>query len=285
MTTTLRPFWQWLLWPLLVLAMAAQAADGDPQPVPALKAPVTDLAKLLPPDRAEFLSRQLQLFSQQHGSQIAVLIVPSTAPEPIFDYSFRVAESWKLGRKGVDDGVLLVIAVNDRKTHIQVGYGLEGAIPDAIAKRVLQETLRPHFRQGDYAGGIEATTQQLEGLILGESLPPAAETSTTYEDHPLLPLALGILVAGFVIRAIFGRLVGGVSAGIALGLFFWLVIGLPMLFVILATVFSTIFVAAADPARILSGGYGGGGFGSGGLGGGFGGGGGGFGGGGASGDW
>ena len=126
------------LLPLLWLSAPLWAAEGDPQPVPALQAPVTDLAQLLSQADTTALNDKLMAFSRQKGSQMAVLIVPTTAPETIFDYSFRVADSWKLGRKGVDDGVLLVVAVKDRKTHLQVGYGLEGAIPDARAKQIIE---------------------------------------------------------------------------------------------------------------------------------------------------
>ena len=110
-------------------------------------------------------------FEAKKGSQIAVLIVPTTQPEDIAQFGIRVAEAWKIGRKNVDDGVILIVAKEDRKLRLEVGYGLEGAIPDAIAKRVIAETITPFFKKGDYAGGIDAGVTQLMQLIEGETLP------------------------------------------------------------------------------------------------------------------
>jgi uncharacterized protein len=167
--------------PLLALLFAgliglvpwAQAAEGAPQAIPALTAPVMDVADLLPAPEEAHLNSRLLTFSKEKGSQIVILIVPTTQPEDIFSYSFRVAETWKPGRKGVDDGVVLVIAVQDRKTHLQVGYGLEGAIPDARAKQILQDIIRPYFKAGNYPAGIDAGVDAVITLINGEQLPPS----------------------------------------------------------------------------------------------------------------
>lgn len=277
---------------LLWLPSLLKAAEGEPQPVPALSAPVTDLADLLPPGEEDALNSRLLAFSRDKGSQIAVLIVATTQPEDIFSYSFRVADTWKLGRKGVDDGVLLVIAVQDRKTHLQVGYGLEGAIPDARSKQVLQDIIRPRFKAGDYPGGINAGVDALMKLINGEALPaPSAQDRRQKGDNTLVIAIVIGMIAGFFLRAIFGRLIGGLSGGgIALALA--LVLGIAVGMAIFAALFVALGAGMAGDGRRLGGGMGGGGFGHGGFGGGgfgggggFSGGGGGFGGGGASGDW
>lgn len=281
-----------LLASLLWLPSLAMAAEGDPQPVPALTAPVTDLADLLPPADEAALNARLTSFSSEKGSQIAVLIVPTTQPEDIFSYSFRVADTWKLGRKGEDDGVLLVIAVKDRKTHLQIGYGLEGAIPDARSKQVLQDIIRPRFQAGDYPGGVNAGVDALIKLINGEALPaPSAQDRSGNGGNTFIIAIVIGMIAGFFLRAIFGRLIGGLSGGgIALALA--LILGAAMGTALIAALFVAFGAGMAGDGRRLgggmgSGGFGGGSFGGGGFGGGggFSGGGGGFGGGGASGDW
>lgn len=279
-----------LLLPLLFRGGLAVAADGDLQPVPALNAPVTDLAHLLSDADAAALNQKLLAFSQQKGSQIAVLIVPTTAPESIFDYSFRVADTWKLGRKGVDDGVLLVVAVNDHRTQLQVGYGLEGAIPDARSKQVLQDIIAPRFHNGDFAGGLNAGTDALIKLINGENLPaptPRDNGNDNGNGNGIVLAVIAGVIAGFIVRALFGRLPAGlVGGGVALAVALLLGTALAM------AVFSALFAAfmAGSSGRgggFYPGGFGGGGFGGGGFGGGggFSGGGGGFGGGGSSGNW
>lgn len=272
------------LLPLLWLNLA-WAEDGQPLPVPALSAPVTDQAGLLSQADAQALNNKLLAFAQEKGSQIAVLIVPTTQPEDIFSYSFRVADSWKLGRKGVDDGVLMVIAVQDRKSNLQVGYGLEGAIPDVRAKQVLDDIMAPHFKQGNFAGGINAGTDALIKLVNGESLPaPKAKRKRGSGDDNLILIAIVAgVIAGFIARSIFGRGAGTV-AGFGVALALALVLGAAVAVALIAAVFAAI--AASSSARGGIGGFGGGGFGGGGFGGGgFSGGGGGFGGGGASGSW
>ena len=142
-------------------------------PVPPLKGRVTDLTGTLTAaaDR-QTLERSLAAFEARKGSQIAVLMVPSTQPEAIEQYAIRVADQWKVGRKKVDDGLILVVAKNDHKLRIEVGYGLEGAIPDIVAKRVIREAMAPHFVEGDFYGGLRAGTEQLMKLVDGEKLPP-----------------------------------------------------------------------------------------------------------------
>lgn len=277
---------------LLWLPSLLTAAEGDIQPVPALTSPVTDLADLLPPGEEDALTSRLLAFSLEKGSQIAVLIVPTTQPEDIFSYSFRVADNWKLGRKGVDDGVLLVIAVQDRKTNLQVGYGLEGAIPDARAKQILEDIIRPRFQAGDFPGGVNAGVDALMTLINGEALPaPSKKNSHNNSGNGIVIAVVVGMIAGFFIRAIFGRFFGGLAGGgIALALA--LLLGVALTAALMAAVFAGLGASGAGDGRRLGGGrhggFGGGSFGGGGFGGGgggFSGGGGGFGGGGASGGW
>ncbi|NDC39059.1 MAG: YgcG family protein, partial [Proteobacteria bacterium] len=140
-------------------------------PVPALSQPVTDLTSSLSSADRAALNQKLGAVSTQSGSQVAVLIVPTTQPEAIEQYSIRVVDAWKLGRKGIDDGVLLLVAKNDRTVRIEVGRGLEGAIPDAIAKRIISEIIIPQFRSGRFAAGIFDGVDAILALIRGEALP------------------------------------------------------------------------------------------------------------------
>ena len=161
------------------------------QPVPPRAARVTDLANALPAGARTALDAKLAAFEARKGSQIAVLLVATTAPESIEQYSLRVAEAWKLGRDGVDDGVLLLVAVQDRRARFEVGYGLEGPVPDALARRIIAEQLAPKFRDGDFAGGIDAGVDALIGLVDGEPLPaPSAQRPDVDPWHALPVLIL-----------------------------------------------------------------------------------------------
>lgn len=254
--------------------------------VPALKARVTDLTGTLSTAERTSLEQRLATFEQEKGSQLAVLIVPTTAPETIEQYGIRVAEQWRLGRKGSDDGLLLIVAKQDRTLRIEVGYGLEGIIPDAVAKRVIAETIVPRFQAGDFAGGLTAGLDQLAGLVAGEALPPPPARSRSGEgNNPLGAVLIGILFVGQFLRAVLGPVLGGgvVGAG-AFGLA-WIISG--SLGLAAAFGIGGFVVTALGLLSLLSSGGGRGGFGGGGFGGGggFSGGGGGFGGGGASGRW
>jgi uncharacterized protein len=256
--------------------------------VPPLTARITDLTGTLAPSQRDTLERELQAFESRKGSQIAVLIVSTTHPEVIEQYSIRVAEAWKLGRKGIDDGVLLLVAKDDRELRIEVGYGLEGVIPDAVAKRVISEIIIPYFKQGDFYGGIHAGVSRLIRLVDGEPLPPPQARDRSWSGlNDLLPLGfIAVLIGGGVLRALFGRLVGATVAGSVVGVVAWFILS-SLGVALLAALAVFVFVIMAG-ARIGPAGYGGlgGGLGGGGLGGGgFSGGGGGFGGGGASGSW
>ena len=215
------------LWPrvlpafifVLPAAFVACVALADVA-VPPLKARVTDLTATLSSQQQAALEHTLAAFEARKGSQIAVLIVPTTEPETVEQYAVRVEESWKLGRKGVDDGVLLLVAKNDRKLRIEVGYGLEGALNDATAKRIIAEEIVPRFKQNDFAGGISAGVERIIKVIDGEPLPPPKSRSRPSGgvdiDTMLLIGFILVFVVGGVLRAIFGRFLGaGIVSAIA----------------------------------------------------------------------
>ncbi|MCX8048466.1 MAG: TPM domain-containing protein [Methylohalobius sp.] len=274
----------------LALALGAGLALSQ-LAVPPLTGRVVDLAGVLEAEQKGDLERRLAAFEAEKGSQIAVLVVPTTQPEPIEAYSIRVVEEWKLGRQGIDDGLLVLLAVQDRAVRIEVGRGLEGAIPDAVAKRVIEEVMLPQFRQGNLYAGLAAGIDKILGLIRGEPLPPPRSKRAVREDGgSVLGAAIaGSVLAGYWLKWLLGPLpaalvaAGGV-AGIAA------IAGLPLLFALLLGLFVFAFVlvgASSRPNGWYSGskGFGQGGWGHTGFGGGFRGGGGGFSGGGASGRW
>ncbi|PZT02809.1 TPM domain-containing protein, partial [Stenotrophomonas maltophilia] len=192
---------------LLWLPLAAQAQQLAP--VPALDSPVVDTTGTLDAAQKQALVQQALDLQQRKGSQLQVLVVPTTQPEDIAQYTTRVFDQWQIGRKGVDDGVLLVVAKDDRRVRIEPGYGLEGAIPDAIANRVIQEYLVPRFRAGDYAGGITDATAVLVKLIDGETLPAPVSGHRGREpgaggDTWFLALFIGVF-AGSILRGVFAR--------------------------------------------------------------------------------
>jgi uncharacterized protein len=271
--------------------------------VPPLTARVTDLTGTLSGEAVTRIEAKLTDLEAKKGSQIAVLIVPTTEPEDIEQFGIRVAEAWKVGRKSVDDGAILIVAKNDRRVRIEVGRGLEGAMPDAIASRIVAETITPHFKLGDYDAGVEAGVDKMISVVNGEPLP---EPDRKWERHNglgnFLPLLLVVVfVAGGVLRRLFGRLLGSAATGGLTGGIAWLLshfvpIGLgagivAFLFTMLAGSSSRGWSGGRGWGGGLGGGFGGGGFGGGGFGGGggggggFSGGGGGFSGGGASGSW
>jgi uncharacterized protein len=264
---------------VLLLCLTTAWAELE---IPQLSQRVTDLTATLSNEQLTTLETKLLAFEDKKGSQIAVLIVPTTRPEDIAQFSIRVAEAWKIGRKKIDDGVILLIAKNDRILRLEVGYGLEGVIPDAIAKRIIAEIITPRFKEGDYFGGINAGVLQLMKLIEGESLPaPASRDGNTINENAFIFILFGGLMVGFLLSAIMGRLIGGLFAGLATSGLAALFLGLSFAVVLIG--FMVFFLVGIRPR---SGGWmsGGGGFG-GSSGGSWGGGGGSFGGGGASGSW
>lgn len=277
----------------LALLMAQQIAAAQ-IPVPPLKERVTDLTGTLTADQRAALETTLAGLEARKGSQVAVLIVPTTQPETVEQYSIRVAEAWKLGRKGVDDGVLLLVAKNDRRLRIEVGYGLEGVIPDAGANRIIGEDIAPRFREGDFYGGIHAGAERIVRLIEGEPLPAARSRPNLGLDTPwpgstewvILALIIALLAAK-VLDAMFGRLAGSALVGVAAAAAGWVILGSLTVGVALgAVVFVVVLLGRLMPATSARrGGWWNGGGTGGGSGGGFGGSGGSFGGGGASGRW
>ncbi len=258
--------------------------------IPDLNSRVTDLTQTLSALQEAQLDDKLDAFEAKKGSQITVLMVPTTQPEEIEQYSIRVVEKWKIGREKVDDGLLLLIAKDDHKMRIEVGRGLEGAIPDLTAKRVIDEVIAPKFKQGDFYGGLDSGVDRLIGLVDGEPLlAPSRSKFSGIGIMNILPMLLfGALITGTFLRGMFGTFFGSALNGGLVGGVVWLLglaLGGAALLAVLAF-FITMMLGARgiNGYSGRSGGYGGG-LGSGGSGGGFSGGGGGFGGGGASGGW
>jgi len=273
--------------------------------VPPLDRPVTDLTDTLSQQQQQALDQKLRGLDASKGARIAILVLPTTAPETIEQYSVRAAASRKLGREKVDDGVLLVVAKDDRAVRIEVGYGLEGALPDVIASRIVEQVIVPRFREGDFYGGIDAAIDRIVAVLQGEPLPaPAPEARFEHQRNApgsIFPILLVVVFfASGILRQLFGR-AGGASltAGIA-GVVVWFLTSVLTMSIIAAVLAFLFTLLSGGGGGGWSsgrrggfgggfGGFGGGGFGGGGFGGGGGGGwsggGGGFGGGGASGRW
>jgi uncharacterized protein len=201
--------------------------------VPQLVGRVVDQTNTLNASYIDTLNRRIHSFEQRKGSQIAILIVPTTQPETIEQYSIRVAEAWKIGRKKIDDGALLVIAKNDHKLRIEVGYGLEGALTDVTARRIIDEVIAPRFKDGDFAGGISEGLTRMIGVIDGEPLPaPKPEAShgqnvdwiSGLSDYWPFILVAALMIGSFL-RAMFGRLLGATAAGGVFAALGWFIVG------------------------------------------------------------
>jgi uncharacterized protein len=280
-------------------------------PVPALTARVIDQTQTLAESERADLEAKLAAFEQRKGSQMVVLMVPTTAPEDIASYANRVGNAWKIGRKEVGDGILVIVAKNDRKMRIEVAKVLEGAVPDLAAIRIIDEEMKPRFRNNDFAGGLNAAVARLIGLVDGEALPAPSSSGGSSKDSSegidwenlAIFLFVGVFVAAPIVRSIVGKKLGSVVMGGGIGVIAFLITTSIVIAVLagLAALMVSLFsaVAATSPARRGGGGGGGGfgGWGGGGSGGGWSsggssggggsssGGGGDFGGGGASGDW
>ncbi len=260
-----------------VFTFAVTAAEGDPQPIPAFGAYVTDLTGTLDANQKQTLETELTALQKSKGSQIGVLMVPTTAPEDIAQYAIRVFDAWKLGRKGIDDGALLIVAKNDRRVRIEVARGLEGAIPDAAAARVIREYIAPRFRANDYYGGIHDAVGALTSLVNEEPLPaPLSDDRGSHGGNTFMPALLAAWFAAMFLRGIFGGVSSAPRAGLVglgSGLVGWLVSGLLPLGIgagVLGLVFG-LFGGGGGGGfanRGGWGGFGGGGFGGGGFGGG-----------------
>ncbi|MGY4433823.1 uncharacterized protein ACVWWO_006300 [Bradyrhizobium sp. F1.13.1] len=209
----------------LTFALPASADVAIPQ----LTGRVVDQTGTLSSGDIAALSQKLQDFETRKGSQVAVLIVPTTDPETIEQFAIRVAEAWKIGRKKVDDGAILVVAKNDRHLRIEVGYGLEGALTDVTSRRIIDEAITPKFRSGDFAGGITAGVDRMIRVIDGEPLPTPSRSVNFGDWNDVEPLfyflLFGPLVIGGILRSIFGRLFGSGITGAIVGVLAWFVIG------------------------------------------------------------
>jgi uncharacterized protein len=256
-------------------------------PVPPLTGNVVDQTGTLSPAQKAALEQTLTAFEARKGSQIAVLMLPSTAPEAIEPFALRVAEQWKLGRKKIDDGAILVVAKDDRTMRIEVGYGLEGPLNDATSQRIISESILPKFKQQDFYGGITAGVERIIQVVDGESLPNPAESNAGLSGNlqQYVPVIFILaLVVGGVLRSALGRVPGALVTGGAIALLAWLVAGAVSVALLAGGIALFVTLVGGGMARHGVWGYYGG-AGRGGLGGGFRGGGGGFGGGGASGRW
>ncbi len=297
-----------LLARLLLLFLLAIPAESFSLAVPSLRGRINDYAGLISADTAAELENRLATFEKETGHQIAVLTIPSLEGDTIEDFSIRVAEAWKIGQKGFDNGAILLVAQKERKLRIEVGYGLEGVLPDAIANRIIAEVIVPRFRANDYAGGIAAGVNAIIQVTKGEPLPQTARGTGVREASRfsslgsiLMITAMIALFIGMTRRRLVGGAVGGAAAGfvatlLSAGGFGFVLIAALIVGALLGAIGSTMSVASASNqwtggSRYRRGGWGGGSFpggfsGGGGFGGGgFSGGGGGFGGGGASGSW
>ncbi len=219
---------------ILLIAFAVPWAHADsgllPVPVPALTGPVIDQTGTLSASDKAALETQLQTLEQTRGAQVVVLMVPTTAPEDIASFANRVGNTWKIGRRDVGDGVLVIVAKNDRKMRIEVAKTLEGAIPDIAAARIIDGAMKPRFQQSDYAGGLRDAVTQISARIAGEALPAPASNSGTAAHSPdtsrdgfdwtdlAIFLFFGVMVAGPVMRSIFGSRLGGLLMGGGVGL-------------------------------------------------------------------
>ncbi|HEU5136004.1 MAG TPA: TPM domain-containing protein [Steroidobacteraceae bacterium] len=260
----------------LLLAGHAPAARAQVS-LPALEARVTDLTGTLTASQQSALEEKLAAFEARKGAQIAVLILPTTQPEDIAQFGVRLLETWKLGRKGVDDGAALIVAKDDRAVRIEVQYGLEGVLTDVTSSRIINETIVPLFKQGDFAGGINAGVDQMLRVVDGEPLPAPDQSWKSKGSGERLPqLLIGALVMATFLRGVIGRgpaaLVAG-AGGAAVA--WWLKLGLPV--VLLSGVGLFLVVLLVGLGGGLGGGRGGrvfrdstrgGGFGGGGFGGG-----------------
>ncbi|HWU85006.1 MAG TPA: YgcG family protein, partial [Rhodocyclaceae bacterium] len=254
-------------------------------PVPPLTARVTDLTGTLSASEQAELERTLADFEARKGSQIAVLMVPTTEPETIEQYSMRVVEQWKLGRKKVEDGALLLIAKDDRTLRIEVGYGLEGALSDIVSKRIISEDIVPHLRKGDFAAGIRAGVDRMMRVMDGETLPPPshpprqdhANAGGPSQDNALLLIFFFAVIGGGFLRAMLGPLPGALATGGLVALGTWLLLGAFSLALIAGLIAAVATLTGVGGGGFGGGFRGGGGFGGSSGGGGFSGGGGGFG--------
>lgn len=243
-----------------VLMFSAQLALAALVEIPELTARVTDLTQTLSQSEQAALETKLQVFEQRKGSQIVVLIVPTTQPEEIEQYATRVVQEWKIGRKKIDDGLMVLIAKDDRRIRIEVDGGFQGAVPDIYAKRIISEVITPKFKQGDFYGGIESGLNSLIDLVEGEPLPePVHNQASQSQFSDMLPfIFIGGLILGTFLRAAFGTFLGSAANGGIMGSIV-LLLGYGLVgsgvFALVAFIFTLIFGGKGVGGR--SSGYGG----------------------------
>src|ERR1700712_343681 len=226
--------------------------------VPPLVGLVVDQTGTLSTNDVSSLNQTIRAFEARKGSQIAVLIVPTTEQETIEQFSLRVAEAWKIGRKKIDDGALLVIAKNDRHLRIEVGYGLEGALTDVTSKRIIDEIITPKFKAGDFTGGISAGVDRMIGIIDGEKLPAPEPPHWQPQTRSFDPgdlfnpfLLIPVLLFGGALRTMLGRLLGSGVAGGLVALIAWFFFG-SLILALLAGLVSSVLVMFSDAITMPS---------------------------------
>lgn len=257
-------YWYLIVW-LLFFGQQLVAETATYVEIPKLSRPVTDLTATLNSDQINNLESKLSAFKTKKGSEISVLIVPTTQPQDIAEFGIKVADLSKLGREKADDGLILIIAKNDKRLRIEVYDGLEGVIPDAIAKRIIAETITPYFKNNDYYGGINAGIDQILALVEGEPLPPpeSAQTNTPQSDEgSFIFLLFGGLFAGSMLSSMFGRVTGGLIAGLGSGLLAYMLLGFGIgaLLIGIIVFFLTSANSGGGGGWSNGGGYGGGGY-------------------------
>lgn len=253
-----------LLLGLLLAAWLPLAAwaQGGVQPVPALTAHVMDNTGTLDAAQRDALEAKLAAFEKSRGAQLVILMVPTTQPEDIAAYAQRVGDSWKIGRKGVGDGLLLVVAKTDRKVRIETTKALEGAIPDLAARQVIDTAITPRFRQGDFAGGLDAAADQLIALISGENLPAPEQSSSggsgndgfEWTDLAVF-LFFAVPIAGRIAAMVLGRKFGSLATGSVVGVLAWIFTS-SLIVAGLAVLVGTVFALVASIGALGSGGGG-----------------------------
>ena len=220
------------LFAVFVWAAPGGTVDGQVA-IPTLAARVTDLAGTLSAGQKAALEQKLAAFEAGKGAQVLVLVVPSTQPETIEQFGIRLLDAWKVGRKGVDDGVILIVARDDRRLRIEVGYGLEGRLNDATAKRIISETITPRFKAGDLPGGIDAGVDAILKVVEGEELPapvPPARSGAPQgvagiSEALLFGILIAVVLIGTVLRRLLGNFLGSAVVGGVTGGIGWLLLG------------------------------------------------------------
>jgi len=284
----------YVVFALLLLAVSYRSWAAGEVAVPALSSPVTDLTNTLSVGEAQQMKNDLLQYDQQTSNQIAVLIIPTTKPEDSASYSVKVFDQWKLGKKGVDNGVLLLVAKDDHEIRITVGRGLEGSLTDVASRRIIRDVMAPRFREGNYVGGINDGLERIKKVIGGDTSytdsSPLHDAQQRQRDTqiPWPVIVFAAFAVGHMLRAMFGRFLGASITGVLVGVLLWLFVGM-LVMSLLGGIAAFIFTLVSGGGRggwISPGGFGGGGgWSGGGGGGGWSGGGGGTAGGGASGRW